>query len=48
MNQMMSDRPILFEPNPQRSDDFSLSQMVDLIAAIFGIHIQPQSQDTLK
>ncbi|MBD0302557.1 MAG: hypothetical protein ICV85_10365, partial [Tolypothrix sp. T3-bin4] len=48
MNQISSDRPILFEPNPQRSDDFSLSQMVDLIADIFGIHIQPQYQDTLK
>ena len=48
MNQMISDRPILFEPNPQPSDDFSLSQMVDLIADTFGIQIQPQYQDTLK
>lgn len=45
---MISDRPILFEPNPQPSDDFSLSQMVDLIADTFGIQIQPQYQDTLK
>ncbi|MDF5740293.1 MULTISPECIES: CheR family methyltransferase [unclassified Nostoc] len=48
MNQMIGDRPILFEPNPQRSDDFSLSQMLDLIADTFGIQIQPQHQDTLK
>ncbi|NEU81667.1 protein-glutamate O-methyltransferase CheR [Nostoc sp. UIC 10630] len=48
MNQISGDRPILFEPNPQRNDDFSLSQMVDLIADIFGIQIQPQHQDTFK
>ncbi|MEH1937096.1 MAG: CheR family methyltransferase [Nostoc sp.] len=48
MNQMIGDRPILFEPNSQRSDDFSLLQMFALIADTFGIHIQPQYQDTLK
>ncbi|HYX17316.1 MAG TPA: CheR family methyltransferase [Nostoc sp.] len=48
MNQMIGDRPILFESNSQNSDDFSLSQMVDLIADTFGIHIKPQYQDTLK
>lgn len=48
MNQISSDRPALFEPNSQRSDDFSLSQMVDLIVDTFGIHIKPQYQDTLK
>ncbi|MBD2519420.1 hypothetical protein H6G93_31555 [Nostoc sp. FACHB-973] len=48
MNQISSDRPILLEPNSQRSDDFSLSQMVDLIADTFGIQIKPQYQDTLK
>ncbi|MEH2326509.1 MAG: CheR family methyltransferase [Nostoc sp.] len=48
MNQMIGDRPILLEPNFQDSDDFSLSQMVDLIADTFGIHIKPQYQDTLK
>ncbi|MBW4423298.1 MAG: hypothetical protein KME50_02240 [Nostoc desertorum CM1-VF14] len=48
MNQISSDRPILFESNSQHSDDFSLSQMVDLIADTFGIHIKPQYQDTLK
>jgi len=48
MNQMISDRPILFESNPQRNDDFCLSEMVDLIADTFGIQIQPQYKDTLK
>ncbi|WP_196519110.1 CheR family methyltransferase [Nostoc sp. WHI] len=48
MNQMISDRPILFEPNSQPSDDLSLLQMVDLVADTFGIHIQPQHQDTFK
>lgn len=45
---MIGDRPILFEPNSQHSDDFSLSQMVDLIVDTFGIHIKPHYQDTLK
>ncbi|MGF2035194.1 MAG: CheR family methyltransferase [Nostoc sp. CmiVER01] len=48
MNQMLGDRPILIESNSQHSDDFSLSQMVDLIADKFGIHIKPHYQDTLK
>ncbi|WP_448269630.1 CheR family methyltransferase [Nostoc sp. DSM 114159] len=48
MNQTLGDRPILLESNSQHSDDFSLSQMVDLIADIFGIHIKPHYQDRLK
>ncbi|WP_334709175.1 hypothetical protein [Nostoc sp.] len=48
MNQTIGDRPILLEPNSQHSDDFSLSQMVALIADTFGIHIKPHYQDTLK
>ncbi|MEH2093302.1 CheR family methyltransferase [Nostoc sp.] len=48
MNQTIGDRPILLEPNSQDSDDFSLSQMVALIADTFGIHIKPHYQDTLK
>ncbi|MEH2105928.1 CheR family methyltransferase [Nostoc sp.] len=48
MNQTIGDRPILFESNSQDSDDFSLSQMVDLIADTFGIHIKAQYQDRLK
>ncbi|MFN6463927.1 MAG: CheR family methyltransferase [Nostoc sp. DedVER02] len=48
MNQTLGDRPILLEPNSQHSDDFSLSQMVDLIADTFGIHIKPHYQDRLK
>ncbi len=48
MNQISGDRPILIESNSQHSDDFSLSQMVDLIADKFGIHIKPHYQDTLK
>ncbi|MBE9002948.1 hypothetical protein IQ274_33410 [Nostoc sp. LEGE 12447] len=48
MNQISGDCPILFEPNFQHSDDFSLSQMVDLIADTFGIHIKLHYQDTLK
>ncbi|MBE8989930.1 CheR family methyltransferase [Nostoc sp. LEGE 12450] len=48
MNQINGDRPILFESNSQHSDDFSLSQMVDLIADTFGIHIKPHYQNILK
>ncbi|WP_392532288.1 CheR family methyltransferase [Nostoc sp. C117] len=48
MNQISSDRPILLEPNSQHSDNFSLLQMVDLIAETFGIHIKAQYQDRLK
>ncbi|MFN6485829.1 MULTISPECIES: CheR family methyltransferase [unclassified Nostoc] len=48
MNQISSARPILLEPNSQHSDDFCLSQMVDLIADTFGIHIKPHYQDRLK
>ena len=45
---MIRHRPILFEPNPEPSDDLSLSQMVNLIADTFGIHIQPHYQDSFK
>jgi chemotaxis methyl-accepting protein methylase len=48
MSQMISDRPLLMEPNLQPSDDLSLVRLLALVTDTCGIHIQPQHQETFK